>query len=195
MCKLKGLSTIWIILLTAGITLVVLGTIALVWYSISNLKKAENINSNRTSTQKTTTTETPSTKTPSEEPTQVVEGFDKSIFDSLSGSSINLTKAKNYLISDLQAKVNDTKESYWDIHNSYIAAGPCRISVEQIDKTETTATVQMSAEWGLPNSCNILEMSPAYKYILTNINGEWKISSILPNNPDQPGQENIPRGF
>lgn len=195
MHKSKAISTIWIVLISVGATLLVLGIVLLVWWSISQVKRASEIVTNQSPTSAPTQSATPQAKTPTEEPTQVAENFQKSIFDSLPGSSINLTKAKSYLTTALQAKVNDTKESYWDLHNEYIAAGPCRIGVEELDKTSTAATVQISAEWGMPDTCNTTPMQPEFQYKMVNDNGQWKISEIVPLHPDTEGQENVPRGF
>jgi len=198
MQKSKAVSSIWIIVLSVMATLVILGIVALVWFSISQLKKASEITKNQTSVPTSTpnpNSTTQSVKTPIEEPTQVAENFLKSIFDTFSGASVNLTKANGYLTSNLQAKVNDTEESYWDLHNVYIAAGPCRISVEQLDKSSTTATVRINAEWGETTTCNITPMRPEFEYKMINDNGQWKISEIVPLNPDVEGQENVPRDF
>lgn len=196
MFKSKAMSTIWIILISIGGTLLILGIIVLVWYCVSTMRKIS-----ETSGSQTTPTaliqdqgSEATVKTPSEEPAQVAENFLNSIFDSL-GAGLNLSKANNYLTSDLQAKVNGSKESYWDIHNVYIAAGPCRVGVEQLDKSASAATVRIDAEWGIPDSCNITPMRPEFHYKMTNVDGQWKISEIVPLNPDTEGQENVPRGF
>jgi hypothetical protein len=188
------MSTIWVVLISVGATLLFLGVIGLVWYSTSQLKKASEITKNQTPTLSASPSASPSSKAPVEEPAQIAENFQKSIFDTFSGSSIDLTKAKSYLTQELQAKVDDTKESYWDLHNVYIVAGPCRISTEELDKTSTTATAQVSAEWGI-GTCNITSMQPEFQYKMVNDNGQWKISQIVPLHPDTEGQENVPRGF
>lgn len=180
MNKSKGLAAIWIVLITLGATLLILGIIALAWYGTSQLNKAKELTKNQTTATKTpkkeNNTSTAVPKKPTEEAVVAAENFLMSIFDTFPESKIDLTKAKTYLSSDLQSKVNNTKESYWDLHG-YIHSGPCRILINELEKNDTTARIQISAEWGT-QTCNITDPLPYYIYKMSNVNGSWKITEI-----------------
>jgi len=121
----------------------------------------------------------------------VAENFIKSIFSTLPGSSVNLTKAKKYLSTTLQSRVDNTKESYWDLHG-YIHSGPCSVSTSEISKTDTSAVIEIATEWG--ETCVGGLAEPYYRYKMSVSNGQWVIDEIEQLKSSE-GQEQVPRGF
>lgn len=184
MDKSKGLATIWIVLISVGGTIIILGVVLLFIYGVKLVKNAA-----ETGTPAEQSQSQKEDVSPLWEPKTVAHDFLTSIFDTVNGGAINLTAANSYLASNLKSKVNNTKESYWDLHG-YIHSGPCRISEEETSQTSTTATVKISAEWG--DTCNIIPMEPYYTYHMIIEDGEWKITQI-----DQltSYEEQVPRDF
>jgi len=190
--KTKAFSTVWVVIITAGVTIIIMGAIVLIWYLMGRVDDLEKKSPSQTKTVTTAKTAAAKAVTPSETAVKAGENFLKAIFDTFPGSSVDLTKAKKYLSSDLKSKVNDTKESYWDLHG-YIHSGPCSASVSEIEKTNTTATVEVSTEWG--EKCYVGVEEPYYRYKMSVANGQWIIDEIEQLKPANENTEMVPRDF
>lgn len=190
--KLKSSSTIWIIVLSVVATLFIVGLIATLWYFNDKIDKLESLPADNTKTVTAVTkASTAVAKVPSETPVQAAENFFKSIFDSFPGSKVDLSKAKKYLGVNLIDKVKDTKESYWDLHG-YIQSGPCSASTSEISKSDNSATVEITTEWGKTCVGGLAE--PYYRYKMSNLEGRWVIDEIEQLKSFE-GQEQVPRDF
>ena len=176
-----------------GIVIVTIVIILAVWLGFRYVNKKIDTLDNSTTTKEESTTPPPESDTtvaPTETPAQAADNFLKSIFATFPGSSIDLAKADTYLSPDLKAKVNTTKESYWDLHG-YIHSGPCSVAVSEISSSSTEAEVEVTTEWG--ETC--MGMAEPYcHYKMSVSNGQWIITEIEELR-DSSNMEQVPRDF
>jgi len=188
--KPKSKSTIWIVIICLVIAVVTVVLALGIWLGFRYLNNKIDTSDNSTTTEKQSTT-SETTATPAENPEQVASNFLKSIFTTFPGSSIDLTKAYAYLSPSLQANVNTTKESYWDLHG-YIHTGPCSVAVDEVSSTDSTAVVEITTEWGF--EC-VGMAEPYYNYKMSLSGNQWIITEIEQLKPAIPGTEQVPRDF
>jgi len=189
----RPLNTIWVVVICTGVALLIIGLVLTIWFGYRYFNSKITIMENSATTSKQTITPSTATQTQiisTESPAQAAENFIKSIFSTFPGSSVNLAKAKKYLSTTLRSKVNDTKESYWDLHG-YIHSGPCSVSTAEISKTDTSAVVEITTEWG--ETCIGLA-EPYFRYKMSLANGQWVIDEIEQLKSSEE-QEQVPRDF
>lgn len=159
---MKGSSTVWIIIITAVITAILVGGGIYVWQKIAEKSEV-------TTPEKSTEV----IKKPTVSPSKVVEDFMIYSLGTIPGSKVDYDVAKTYLSPQLQTQFTD--DSF--IPQLYgIQDGPDEVEVVSEKISDSTATVRVNATYGTSTQ-------PTWDFQLAIYNNQWKISDVQKLSP------------